>query len=101
MGRCLLIEPNHESALNEEAGRLFMEDYKVCVCVFVFVFVRVSIRVCMRLSMRSVFCVCVYVSMSTRDAADEEDLNPEPRTLNPSRPPPISCSSSSPKEGPG
>jgi len=25
--RCLLIEPNPESALNEEAGRLFMEDY--------------------------------------------------------------------------
>ena len=31
--RCLLIEPNPESALNEEAGRMFME---VCVvCVFV------------------------------------------------------------------
>mmetsp|Transcript_4535 Transcript_4535/g.16558 ORF Transcript_4535/g.16558 Transcript_4535/m.16558 type:complete len:103 (+) Transcript_4535:809-1117(+) len=26
--RCLLIEPNPESALNEEAGRLFMEDYE-------------------------------------------------------------------------
>eukprot|EP00284_Hemiselmis_tepida_P018544 CAMPEP_0174930068 /NCGR_PEP_ID=MMETSP1355-20121228/30120_1 /TAXON_ID=464990 /ORGANISM="Hemiselmis tepida, Strain CCMP443" /LENGTH=162 /DNA_ID=CAMNT_0016176331 /DNA_START=53 /DNA_END=537 /DNA_ORIENTATION=+ len=25
--RCLLIEPNPESALNEEAGRMFMEDY--------------------------------------------------------------------------
>jgi hypothetical protein len=74
-----------------------MEDYKVCVCVFVCVFVRVNIRVCMRISMRSVFCfVCVYVSMSTRDVADEEDLNSEPRTLNPPRPPPISCSSSSP-----
>ena len=31
--RCLLIEPNPESALNEEAGRLFMEDYQVCVCL--------------------------------------------------------------------
>lgn len=26
--RCLLIEPNPESALNEEAGRMFMEDYE-------------------------------------------------------------------------
>lgn len=26
--RCLLIEPNPESALNEEAGRLLLEDYK-------------------------------------------------------------------------
>ena len=26
--RCLLIEPNPESALNEEAGRMFMEDYQ-------------------------------------------------------------------------
>ena len=25
--RCLLIEPNPESALNEEAGRLLLEDY--------------------------------------------------------------------------
>lgn len=27
MIRCLLIAPNPESALNEEAGRLFQEDY--------------------------------------------------------------------------
>ena len=27
MIRCLLIEPNAESALNEEAGRLLLEDY--------------------------------------------------------------------------
>ncbi|GET92036.1 ubiquitin-conjugating enzyme [Leishmania tarentolae] len=27
--RCLLIEPNPESALNEEAGRLILEDYAV------------------------------------------------------------------------
>ena len=26
--RCLLIEPNPESALNEEAGRLLLEDYQ-------------------------------------------------------------------------
>lgn len=26
--RCLLIEPNPESALNEEAGRMFMEEYE-------------------------------------------------------------------------
>lgn len=91
--RCLLIEPNPESALNEEAGRLFMEDYNVRVCVFVCV----SIRVCMRISMRCVFCVvCVHVCMSARDAADEEDLNPEPRILTPPRPHPISCCSSSP-----
>ena len=56
----MLIEPNPESALNEEAGRLFMEDYKVCVCVFV----RVNIRVCMRISMRSVFCFLCCVSCS-------------------------------------
>ncbi len=68
MVRCLLIEPNPESALNEEAGRLFMEDYKVCVCVFVYVFVCVSIHVCICISMRSVFCVlCVYASMKTNE----------------------------------
>ena len=26
--RCLLIEPNPESALNEEAGKLLLEDYQ-------------------------------------------------------------------------
>ena len=26
--RCLIIEPNPESALNEEAGKLFMESYE-------------------------------------------------------------------------
>ena len=65
--RCLLIEPNPESALNEEAGRLFMEDYEayaqrarlmtsihalkekdqVCVCVCVHVCVCVCVvRAC-------------------------------------------------------
>ena len=28
MVRCLLINPFPESALNEEAGKLFMEDYQ-------------------------------------------------------------------------
>lgn len=27
VARCLLIEPNPESALNEEAGKLLLEDY--------------------------------------------------------------------------
>jgi hypothetical protein len=67
--KCLLIHPNPESALNEEAGKLLLEEWVcVCVCVCVCVSMCVCVYVCVYVYVYvCVCCDCVMVCMGVRE----------------------------------
>jgi hypothetical protein len=83
--RCLLIEPNPESALNEEAGRMFMEDYEeynrryaLCeyICVYVYIYMYIytynvhgGIQGVSQKVRPICFCTCIHMYMYMRVGA--------------------------------
>lgn len=70
MIRCLLIVPNPESALNEDAGKLLLERSVDCLSIFVFVFS----CCCLRAFFVSVFLLLMLLLHRYEDYAERARL---------------------------